>query len=142
MATTNAAIGAYQTLRAAAILTTGAVLSSALDLEHAGAATWGVNPGTLRTTGATIQITFTLGSLTNMIIQVQISNDGGTTYFIAHEYDRTCDTSADDLQIQVAPLSVQDTHIQVSVQGTGTVTSSSCTIKARLTGISNIVTTS
>jgi hypothetical protein len=142
MVTTNAAIGAYVTLRAAAILTNSEVLSSALDLEQGAATAWGINPGTQRANGATLQISFTKGSLTSMTVKVYVSNDGGSTYFVCHEYDRSPDVDADDLQIQVAPFGLSDTHLKVGVTGVGTVTSSSCTIKAMLTGIRNITTTS
>lgn len=104
-----------------------------VDLQHASGSV-GVNPGTGRTTGVAFEVDFVKGLLTNVIIYVQISNDGGTTWYYCPEYQKTL-TADGKLEIHVTPLNVTDTHARISAKSTGTTTGSALTISARLTGI-------
>lgn len=107
-------------VRAAAVLTTGEVAGTTFDLNNA----WG--------SCASAQIDFTLGSLTNGIFRFYVSMDASTWYPLADaggavvSYTFTADTT------RAIPLSaVGWKHLRISVQGTGTVTSSSAAMKLR-----------
>jgi hypothetical protein len=107
--------------RAAAILTTGEVAASAMDLNDA----WGSR--------VTCFLDFTLGSLTNVIVRFYASMDG-TTY---------CPVTADTGAVATETITATATRaytlgnlagwkfFRASVQGTGTVTSSSATLTYR-----------
>jgi hypothetical protein len=107
--------------RAAAILTTGEVAASALDLNEA----WGSR--------VSVFLDFTLGSLTNVVVRFYASMDG-TTY-----YPVSADTGAVMTETVTATATRAYTvgnlvgwkWFRASVQGTGTVTSSSATLTYR-----------
>ena len=123
---------APETLRAAAILTNGAVASSVLDCRNANQVTVAVN--------------FTLGSLTNMLIKVQLSND--KTNWYDYEIDDVTNAVVASTALNIPARSLQRlfdgscslafqvpvkaAYLRLSVLGTGTVTSSSCDITAFL----------
>lgn len=108
--------------RAAAILTTGEVAASSLDLNDA------------FDSKLTVEISFTLGSLTNGIFRFYASKDGTTFEPLEVGYDGTATVSrtyTGDQDI-VIPVNAQGwKFFRVSVQGTGTVTSSSATVTYR-----------
>jgi len=107
--------------RAAAILTTAEVAATALDLNEAYASQ------------VTVQLDFTIGSLTNVIVKFYVSMDG-TNY-----YPVTADTGALMTETVTAtgvrcysPGNLAGwKYFRASVQGTGTVTSSSATLTYR-----------
>ena len=110
-------------VRAAAILTTGEVAGIDFDLNSA----WG--------SLAEVQIDFTLGSLTNGIFRFYASQDGVTYYPLesfagggAASVSRTYTANTTSMIPVIAPGSK---FLRVSVQGTGTVTSSSAAVRLR-----------
>lgn len=109
MATVTNATG-----RAAAILTTGEVFGTALDLAN-------TVDGRV-----TADLTFTIGSLTNVIVKFYGSADDVTYDPIANGIavlTETLTASAERMYVISAP-GVR--YFKASVQGTGTVTSSTC----------------
>lgn len=111
MATVASTVG-----RAAAILTNSEVFSTALDMAN-----------TLDG-GVTIDVDFTKGSLTNMILVIYGSSDDVTykpIYFGVTAATETITANATRLY-NIKPAGVR--YVKVGVTGTGTVTSSSCTI--------------
>ena len=114
----NAQTADVQILRAAAILTTSYVNSSSVDIEH-----W--NKGSLL-------VSFTIGSLTNVLIKVQFSPDDTNWYdeVDANYGGHTIIEHAFAGSMAVAfPLELADKYIRISAKGTGTVTSSSLEVK-------------
>lgn len=107
-------------VRAAAILTTGEVAASSLDLNDAWASK------------VCIDADFTLGSLTNVILRFYVSLDGTTFVpYFAHTgavITQTLTATARNAYVVEAP---GWKFLRVSAQGTGTVTSSSLTLTAR-----------
>lgn len=107
-------------IRAAAILTTGEVNGTSLDLNEAYDAT------------ANIQIDFTLGSLTNGIFRFYVSMDGTNFYSLLAPTGATLtQTLTANGTIALSVKAGGWKLLRVSVQGTGTVTSSSATVTAR-----------
>jgi hypothetical protein len=107
-------------VRAAAIMTTSEVAGTSLDLNSA----WGSR--------ATVQIDFTLGSATNGIFRFYVSQDGSTWYTL---YGATgavlTQTLTANSTIAIPVHAAGWKFLRVSVQGTGTMTSSSATVTAR-----------
>jgi len=101
---TNPALGAFQTvLSVASIASTlsnassppgGGLASSTIDLSNQ---TTG-SPKVHRTVGVTFKNDFTLAGSNVTTLFTEFSPDGGTTYYVDHEYDQTLDASADDFQ--------------------------------------------
>lgn len=109
MATVTNATG-----RAAAILTTGEVFGTALDMAN-------TVDGRV-----TVDLTFTIGSLTNVIVKFYGSADDITYDPLANGIavlTETLTASAERMYVISAP-GVR--YFKASVQGTGTVTSSTC----------------
>jgi hypothetical protein len=106
--------------RAAAILTTGEVAATALDLNEA----WGSH--------VTVQLDFTIGSLTNVIVRFYASMDGTTYVPIAAASALMTETvTATATRIYAPPALVGWKFFRATLQGTGTVTSSSATLNYR-----------
>ncbi len=106
--------------RAAAILTTAEVAATALDLNDS----FGAN--------VSVDLSFTLGSLTNVIVKFYASSDGVTYKPIAIGgvvMTETLTASAE--RCYVLPSLAGWKYFRASVQGTGTVTGSSATITYR-----------
>lgn len=104
-------------VRSAAILTTGEVDGAIFDLDTA----WGHGVG--------VKISFTLGSLTNGIFRFYVSDDGTNWFPLLGANGSTLTqtlTASSTLAVPVQPLGWKS--LKVSVQGTGTVTSSSATV--------------
>lgn len=106
--------------RAAAILTTGEVAATRLDLNEC----WGSK--------CELQVDFTLGSLTNVTVKTYVSEDG-VTY-----YEHRAPTGAAVTQTLTASATIAIPieapgwrFFRASVQGTGTTTSSSATLTYR-----------
>ena len=106
--------------RAAAIMTTSEVAGTSFDLNNA----WG--------SAATVQIDFTQGSATNGVFRFYVSQDGSTWYSLygasAAALTQTLTANA-SLAIPVQAAGWK--FLRVSVQGTGTMTSSSATITVK-----------
>ncbi len=110
---------ASTTVRAAAILTTSEVRTTAFDMAN-----------TLDG-GITIDMSFTKGSLDNVIMIVYGSADDVTykpMYAGVTAMTETLTANGERLYV-IKPSGVR--YVKVGVQGTGTVTSSSCTIAIR-----------
>src|SRR5690348_15174156 len=104
-------------VRAAAILTTGEVAGTSFDLNEA----WGAE--------VTAQLDFTLGSLTNGIFRFYVSMDGTNWYSLFGPSGAALTQTLTASATIAIPLIAQGwKFLRVSVQGTGTVTSSSATI--------------
>lgn len=108
-----------QTGRAAAILTTGEVAASTLTLARA------------HESELLVDLSFTLGSLTNVILRFYVSDDGSAWNTMCDiggnlSYTLTADTERCFL-IKAPGIK----FFRASVQGTGTVTSSIATILYR-----------
>lgn len=106
--------------RTAAILTTSEVAATALDVNE----TFGAN--------VSVDLSFTIGSLTNVIVRFYASTDGVTYKSIAVggvEMAETLTASAE--RCYVLPSLAGWKYIRASVQGTGTVTGSSAAIVYR-----------
>jgi hypothetical protein len=101
--------------RTAAILTTGEVAGEALDLNKAYASQ------------CTVDLSFTIGSLTNITVRFYGSMDG-TTYDPIYVNGATIAEvlSASAERCYVVPMLAGWKHFRVSVQGSGTLTSSTC----------------
>ena len=106
--------------RAAAILTTAEVAASALDLNEA----WGSH--------VTVQLDFTIGSLTNVVVRFYASMDGVTYVPIAAGSAMMTEPVTATATRIYAPSSLSGwKFFRASLQGTGTVTSSSATLNYR-----------
>ena len=106
--------------RAAAILTTGEVAATAIDLNEA----WGGK--------VSVALDFTIGSLTNVIVRHYVSMDGTTYYPLATGtavLTKTVSATA------TRAYSMTDMggwkFYRATLQGTGTVTSSTATLTYR-----------
>jgi hypothetical protein len=101
--------------RAAAILTTGEVAGATLDLSDA----WAGH--------VAVDLDFTLGSLTNVIVRFYGSEDGSTWKPIANGSVLMTETlTATATRLYLVPALAGVKYFRASVQGTGVVTSSSC----------------
>lgn len=106
--------------RAAAILTNAEVAAGAMDLNDS----WGSK--------VSVQLDFTLGSLTNVIIRFYASVDGTTYYPIAFGSALQSETiTASGTRVYPMLPLVGWKFFRATVQGTGTVTSSSATLNYR-----------
>ncbi|TXH41900.1 MAG: hypothetical protein E6Q97_36660 [Desulfurellales bacterium] len=106
-------VGAPQLIRSAAILTTGAVASSNFPLQ------------TTLDQWVNLQADFTIGSLTNVIITPQVSNDGSTWYDVTSPGAATLTATG----TKTIPVCCKGWKLfRATAQGTGTVTSSSLTL--------------
>lgn len=106
--------------RSAAILTTAEVAGATFDLNNA------------YNSQVTVDFTFTIGSLTNVVVRFYASMDGTTFVPIAQSgavLTETVTATATRAYV-VQPLSGWK-NFRVTVQGTGTVTSSSCAFTYR-----------
>ena len=113
---------AIHNIRASTVLTTGEVETTAVAIDKA--------------TQAALNIWFTIGSLTNAIITILVSQDG--TNYVEHSVTEwssanqilnksklVLDTSSGAWGYRYAfPITTADTKLKVSCKGTGTVTSS------------------
>lgn len=106
--------------RAAAILTTGEVAASRIDLNET------------FNSSLTCQVDFTLGSLTNVIVKPYVSMDGSAYYELRAPTGAAITQTLTASATLAIPLTAQGwKFLRVSVQGTGTVTSSSATLTYR-----------
>lgn len=106
--------------RAAAILTTAEVAAAALDLNQSYASR------------VTVDLGFTLGSLTNVILRFYASVDGVTYKALDSGIALITETiTADATRCFVLPSMAGWKFFRASLQGTGTVTSSSATLTYR-----------
>lgn len=106
--------------RAAAILTTGEVAATSLDLNEA----FGSK--------ANVQVDFTIGMLTNVIVRFYVSMDGTNFYTLFGPSGAVLTqtlTASSTLGIPVEAVGWK--FLRVSAQGTGTVTGSSAAITIR-----------
>jgi hypothetical protein len=109
-----------QTGRAAAILTTGEVAGTALRLDQ----THGAN--------VSVQLSFTIGQLTNGVVRFYVSMDGTTYYPIASGATLLSETlEANATRAYAMPSLHGWKFFRASIQGTGTVTSSSAAFTYR-----------
>lgn len=107
--------------RAAAILTTGEVAGAAFDLNNS----WGSH--------VSVDLSFTIGSLTNIIVKAYASMDG-TTYDPITDYSGAAWSRTETASVERCysiPAVPGWKFFRVTVQGTGTVTSSTCTFTYR-----------
>ncbi len=107
--------------RAAAVLTTGEVAATALDLNK----TWG--------SFVTASLNFTLGSLTNVTVRFYVSI-AGSTYFPIVADGGTLMTevlTANSTRVYTMQSLAGWKYFRMSLQGSGTVTSSSAAITYR-----------
>ena len=106
--------------RAAAVLTTGEVAAAALDLNEA----WGSN--------VSVQLAFTLGSLTNVIVKHYVSMDGTAYVPVASGTAVQTETITADATRAYSLTGLGGWKFyRATLQGTGTVTSSSATLTYR-----------
>ena len=106
--------------RAAAILTTGEVAGSRIDLNETFNGSLGC------------QVDFTLGSLTNVILRPYVSMDGTNWYLMYGPAGASLAVTLTASATIALPLSAPGwKFMRVSAQGTGTVTSSSLTLTYR-----------
>ncbi len=105
--------------RAAAILTTAEVAGAALDLNEA----WG--------SSVTVELSFTKGSLTNVIIQFYVSMDGTTYVPYAAGSALMTETITANATRAYAVSAPGWKWFRATLTGTGTVTSSSATMNYR-----------
>lgn len=106
--------------RAAAILTTGEVAGARINLDR------------VKDSTVTVDLSFTLGSLTNVVVRFYTSMDGTTYDPIAINAALITETiTADAERCYVLPNLAGWKWMRVSVQGTGTVTGSSCAFTYR-----------
>ncbi len=107
--------------RAAAILTTGEVAATALDLNK----TWG--------SFVTASLDFTIGSLTNVTVRFYASIDGSTYYpLVANGGTLMTEVlTASSTRAYVMSSLAGWKYFRMSLQGSGTTTSSSATITYR-----------
>jgi hypothetical protein len=126
------------TIRPAAILTTSYVAAKVLGLtDKADGTQIMANP--FMANGLELECLYTKGSLTSVEIKIEFSQDGtnfvqetnkvisgGTTTLTVNEYTSTTSTNFH------ISLPIMANYIRVSAKGTGTVTSSSLAIVAKL----------
>lgn len=107
--------------RTAAILTTGEVAGTALDLNNA------------HESHCTVGLSFTIGSLTNITVRFYASMDG-TTYDPIYVNGATIAEvlTASAERCYVMPALPGWKFFRVSVQGSGTTTSSTCNFAYRM----------
>jgi hypothetical protein len=106
--------------RAAAILTTSEVAGAALDLAQ------------VHDSHVTVDLSFTIGSLTNVVVRFYASMDGTTYDPIYNGTTAVTETiTASGERAYVLPRLSGWKKMRVSVQGTGTVTSSSAAFTYR-----------
>lgn len=106
--------------RSAAILTTGEVAGATLDLNNA----WGSQ--------VTVDLGFTIGSLTNVIVRFYASIDGTTFDPISDGSTILTETlTASAERCYVVPALPGWKNFRVSLQGTGTTTSSTANFTYR-----------
>jgi hypothetical protein len=105
--------------RAAAVLTTGEVAGATLDLSQS------------FDNSFSVELDFTLGSLTNVIVRFYGSADNMTYRALSNGTALLTETitATATRYYMTRPSGVR--YVYVSVQGTGTVTSSSCTYTYR-----------
>lgn len=107
--------------RTAAVLTTSEVAGNAFDLNNAHEST------------VTVDFSFTLGSLTNVVVRAYASTDGVTfdpvTDYSGAQWTRTETASVE--RCYAIPAMPGWKNFRLSVQGTGTVTSSSAAFTYR-----------
>lgn len=107
-------------IRSAAILTTGEVAGTSFDLNEA------------HESEVSVQIDFTIGSLTNVVVRFYVSADGSTFYSAFGPTGAAITQTLTASSTIAVPVSGKGwKFLRVSCQGTGTVTSSSATITAR-----------
>lgn len=107
-------------VRSAAILTTGEVAGTSVDVNEAFNGEFNV------------QIDFTIGSLTNMVVRFYGSMDGTNFYGLyGTNGSALTQTLTASSTISVPVKAGGWKFMRVSCQGTGTVTSSSATVTAR-----------
>ena len=116
----NTRIQAVDTVRAAAILTTGVVATTGLDISAA--------------TGCLFLLDFTIGSLTRIDVLTEYSLDG-TTWIPKRDTSGVGGITAAVALSATGKYYISDTNvgwrnIRLTVQGVGTVTSSSLTVTA------------
>lgn len=106
--------------RAAAVLTTSEVAGTALKLDR------------VRDKRVSVDFTFTLGSLTNVVVLFYVSMDG-TTYEPLYDGATalTETLTADGERAYQMPQLAGWKYFRASVNGTGTVTGSSCAFTYR-----------
>lgn len=106
--------------RSAAILTTGEVAGATFDLNNA----WGSQ--------VTVDLSFTLGSLTNVVVRFYASMDGTTFDPISIGATVLTETlTASTERCYVVPALPGWKNFRVSLQGTGTTTSSTANFTYR-----------
>ncbi|HEY3494736.1 MAG TPA: hypothetical protein VGK73_08630 [Polyangiaceae bacterium] len=106
--------------RAAAILTTSEVAGAALDLAQ------------VHDSQITVDLSFTIGSLTNIIVRFYASMDGTTYVPVYMGPTAVTETlTATGTRAYVVPTLAGWKKFRATVQGTGTVTSSSATFTYR-----------
>lgn len=106
--------------RSAAILTTGEVAGATFDLNNA----WGSQ--------VTVDLSFTLGSLTNVVVRFYASMDGTTFDPISLGSTLMTETlTASTERCYVMPALPGWKNFRVSLQGTGTTTSSTANFTYR-----------
>lgn len=102
-----------QVARSAAILTTGEVAATAFDLNNA----WGSQ--------VTVDLSFTIGSLTNVIVKFYASTDGTTYDPVSLGTTVMSETlTASTERCYTVPALPGWKWFRISLQGTGTATSS------------------
>lgn len=119
----SSALNRVLAARAAAILTTGEVAASAIDVND-------IAPHTQ----IIVDVDFTLGSLTNVILKAYCSMDGSTYVQMAEGPAATLagvTLTASDTRYWALPVPTGAKWFRVTAQGTGTVTSSSLTLNYR-----------
>lgn len=120
----------YQIVRDAAILTNSYVAGTVLDYSN-------VNPSD--NNQLIVYFAFTKGSLTSAELKFEFSHDG-VTYYQETFSSVSGGTSTDSVGVHTYTASgnyriaipIKDNYIKISVNGTGTVTSSSAAIAATL----------
>ncbi len=106
--------------RAAAILTASEVNATSLDLNESHASR------------VTVQIDFTLGSLTNGIFRFYVSVDGTNWYTLFGATGAVLTQTLTATSTVAVPVAAPGwKYLRVSVQGTGTATSSTATVTHR-----------
>lgn len=107
-------------VRAAAILTTAEVAGGNVDLNDAAGS------------DAAVEIDFTIGSLTNVVVRFYVSNDNVTFKPLFGPSGAALTQTVTATGVSVIPIKAPGYPIlRVSAQGTGTVTSSSLTLTVR-----------
>ena len=132
MATSNPAIGAFQTIvNLASLAQAASSTSTAVDLANRG-----TSPKVHRTNGLVLQINYTHSTLsTSTAFKVEVSPDDGTTYYIDHEYDLTLDADGDDFRINVPFIAAHENKARVTLAAAaGTGAAGAITVLARCSG--------